>query len=103
MLGSIWFANLDCLVGNIQYLQDDPSESKQYNISSKSYQSNQPEFGHKYYDDIGYRASSRHECTCTGDCDNYDRNITKLEHDIINLKLNDSIKQHHELYTKLSK
>ena len=83
------------MVGNIRYVQDDLSESEQCYLTSKPYQSNQPEFGHKYYDDIGYRASARHECTCTGDCDNYDRHVSQ--------RLDDSIKQHHELYSELAK
>ena len=30
MLRSVWFANLDCMGGNIQYLQDDIRQSEQY-------------------------------------------------------------------------
>ena len=41
MLRSVWFANLDHLVGNIQYLQDDGDEHKQSNITDQSNQSNE--------------------------------------------------------------
>ena len=65
LLGSVWFSNLDHMVGNIQYLQDDSYEHKQSIESYKSDQSNKSEFSvvkHiKYYDDAGYRASSRSE------------------------------------------
>ena len=96
MLGSIWFANLDCLVGNIQYLQDDGYEYQQPSEPYQPNQSDQSELGivnHiKYYDDIGYRPSNT--TTITGA-------ISKLEHDLINVKLNDSTHEYHELYTKL--
>ena len=39
MLGSIWFANLDCMVNNIQYLQDDGGQCKQCGKSCQSDQS----------------------------------------------------------------
>jgi len=66
LLGSVWFSNLDNMVGNIQYLQDDHYEPKQSSESYKSDQSNKSEqcclTKHiKYYDDAGYRASSRNE------------------------------------------
>jgi hypothetical protein len=65
LLGSVWFSNLDNMVGNIQYLQDDHYEYKQPSEPYKSDQSNKSEFSvvkHiKYYDDAGYRASSRTE------------------------------------------
>jgi len=65
LLGSVWFSNLDNMVGNIQYLQDDHYEPKQSSESYKSDQSNKSELSvikHiKYYDDAGYRASSRTE------------------------------------------
>ena len=113
MFGSIWFANLDCMVDNIQYLQDDdrqceqcgksgesdkPIKSKQcdksashtcthcgagisngtgydcycnypINRNSKHFSSNRKKRGswndvctkprYKYYDDVGYRESTR--------------------------------------------
>ena len=105
MLRSVWFANLDIMVNNIRYLQDDEYEYQQPSEPYKSDQSDKSELGvinHiKYYDDIGYRASTGHECTCTGDCDNYDRAVSKLDNDLINIKLNDSINDNNELYTKL--
>lgn len=41
MLGSIWFANLDCLVNNVQYLYDDSDEHQQSDITDKSCKSNE--------------------------------------------------------------
>ena len=41
MLGSIWFANLDCLVNNVRYLHDDSDEYQQPNESYKSDQSDE--------------------------------------------------------------
>ena len=100
MFRSIWFANMDCLVGNIQYLQDDGYEYQQPSEPYQPDKSDQSELGivnHiKYYDDVGYRASHTTSTNLTG-------SISKLEHDLVNIKLNDSIQQHHELYTKLSK
>ena len=100
MFGSIWFANMDCLVGNVKYLHDDGYEYQQPSEPYFTDQSDKSEFGivnHvKYYDDIGYRASHTTSTNLTG-------SISKLEHDLVNIKLNDSIQQHHELYTELSK
>ena len=96
MLGSIWFANLDCLVNNVQYMCDDDYEYQQPSESYKSDKSDKPKLGlvtvnHvKYYDDIGYRTST----TLNG-------SVSKLEHDLINIKLNDSINEYSELYAKL--
>ena len=107
MLRSVWFSNLDLMVGNIQFLQDDDYEYQQPSEPYFTHQSNQSEqcylTTNKYYDDAGYRVSTRHNCNCTGDCDNYDRHVTKLEHDLINIKLNDSINEYAELYSELSK
>ena len=99
MLGSIWFANLDILVGNIQFLQDDDYEYQQPSESYKPYKPNEPEQCHltkhiKYYDDIGYRVSNTTSTTLNG-------SISKLEHDLINIKLNDSINEYSDLYAKL--
>jgi hypothetical protein len=95
MLRSVWFANLDIVVNNIRYLQDDDYEYQQPSEPYKSNKSDQSELGivnHvKYYDDIGYRPSNT---TIIGA-------VSKLEHDLINAKLNDSINEHNELYTKL--
>ena len=99
MFRSVWFANMDCVVDNIRYLQDDDYK---YQQPSEPYQPNQPYKSEqcgltkhtKYYDDIGYR---------TGTTANCNRTISELEHDIINIRLNDSIKCNTEFYTKLSK
>ena len=97
MLRSVWFANMDIMVCNIKYVCDDSYEYKQPSESYKSDKSNEPEQRHlkkhiKYYDDIGYRASSA--TTLNG-------SISKLEHDLINIKLNDSINEYSDLYAKL--
>ena len=96
MLRSVWFANLDLLVDNIRYLQDDDYEYQQPSESYKSDKPDQSKLGvvnHvKYYDDIGYRPSNTTAITGA---------VSKLEHDLINAKLNDSINEHNELYTKL--
>lgn len=97
MFRSVWFANMDCVVDNIRYLQDD---DYQYQQPSEPYFTDQPNKSEqcyltkhtKYYDDIGYRASTTA---------NYSRTISDFEHDIINIRLNDSIKCNTELYTKL--
>ena len=98
MLRSVWFSNLDLMVGNIQFLQDDDYEYQQPSEPYFTHQTNQSEqcylTTNKYYDDIGYR---------TGTTANCNRTISELEHDIINIRLNDSIKCNTELYTKLSK
>jgi hypothetical protein len=47
MLRSVWFANLDCLVGITQYLQDDGNERKQSNIANQSDKSNESELSNK--------------------------------------------------------
>jgi len=66
MFRSVWFSNMDCVVNNTRYLQDDgykyqqPSEPYQPNQSSKSEQCYLTKHI-KYYDDAGYRASSRIE------------------------------------------
>jgi hypothetical protein len=66
MFRSVWFSNMDCVVNNIRYLQDD---SYEYQQPSEPCESNQPVKSEqcyltkhvKYYDDAGYRASSRNE------------------------------------------
>ena len=67
LLGSVWFSNLDHLVGNIQYLQDDVDKPKQSGIANQSDKSNESE----------QRVESSHycahhparTCNCTGhDC-----------------------------------
>ena len=99
MLRSIWFANLDIMVDNIRYLQDDEYEYQQPSEPYKSSESNEPEQCYltkhiKYYDDIGYRVSNTTSTTLTG-------SVSKLDNDLINIKLNDSINDNNELYTKL--
>jgi hypothetical protein len=43
LLGSVWFSNLDHLVGNIQYLQDDVDKPKQSGIANQSDKPNESE------------------------------------------------------------
>ena len=66
MFRSVWFSNMDCMVDNIRYLQDDHYEYQQPSEPYQPNQSNKPEQCYltkhfKYYDDTGYRASSRNE------------------------------------------
>jgi hypothetical protein len=67
MLRSIWFANLDCLVGITQYLQDDGNERKQSDIANQSDQSAEP----KQCAEPSHHCAnhSTRTCNCTGhDC-----------------------------------
>jgi hypothetical protein len=96
MLRSVWVSNLDCLVNNIRYLQDDKYEYQQPSEPYKSYKSDKSELGvvnHvRYYDDIGYRPSDTTAIIGA---------VSKLEHELVNAKFNDSLNEHNELYTKL--
>ena len=68
MFRSVWFANLDCLVGITQYLQDDGNERKQSNIADQSYKSNESELSNKSASHNCAHHSTR-TCNCTGhDC-----------------------------------
>lgn len=76
MLRSIWFANLDCLVGITQYLQDDGDKLKQPNIANQSDKSNKSEFGDKSANHNCAHHSAR-TCNCTGhDCIDNDNGNT---------------------------
>jgi hypothetical protein len=96
MFRSVWFANLDIMVNNIRYLQNDKYEYKQPSEPYKPYKSDKYELGvinHvRYYDDIGYRPSDTTAIIGA---------VSKLEHELVNTKFNDSINEHNELYTKL--
>jgi hypothetical protein len=92
LLGSILYANMDCLVGNFRYLHDDSDELKQPNITDQSNQSNESELGDKQVNGAcGICNGTRPNCYCTYPIDNRSAKY-----------LNDSIEQHDELYRKLS-
>ena len=68
MFRSVWFANLDHLVGNIQYLQDDVDKPKQSGIANQSDKSNESKQCDKSADHNCANHSTR-TCNCTGhDC-----------------------------------
>ena len=96
MLRSVWFANLDCMVNNIRYLQDDEYEYQQPSEPYKSDKSDKSKLGTvnhvRYYDDIGYRPGNTTAIIGA---------VSQLEHELVNAKFNDSINEHNELYTKL--
>lgn len=78
MLRSIWFANLDCLVGITQYLQDDGNKHKQ---CSKSCESDKPAESKQCCESTSHTCTnhSTRTCNCTGhDCidNDSDRNIS---------------------------
>lgn len=76
MLRSIWFANLDCLVGITQYLQDDGDKLKQPNIANQSDKSNESELSNKSANHNCAHHSTR-TCNCTGhDCIDNDGNTS---------------------------
>ena len=53
MFGSIWFANMDCLVGNVQYLYDD---------GNKYQQPSEPYFANKSDEPEQCNQSTSHNC-----------------------------------------
>lgn len=68
MLRSIWFSNMDCLVGITQYLHDDSDEHKQSNIANQSNKSNESKQCNKSASHICANHSTR-TCNCAGhDC-----------------------------------
>jgi hypothetical protein len=67
MFRSVWFSNLDCMVDNIRYLQDDGDERKQCSKSSESGKSVES----KQCDQPSHHCAnhSTRTCNCTGhDC-----------------------------------
>ena len=75
MLRSIWFANLDCMVGITQYLQDDSNKHKQ---CSKSCESDKPAES-KQCGEPSHNCThhSTRTCNCTGhDCVDNDGNTS---------------------------
>ena len=67
MLRSVWFANLDCMVNIVQYLQDDDRQCKQ---CSKSCQSDKPSESKQCCEPSHTCTNhSTRTCNCTGhDC-----------------------------------
>ena len=64
---SVWFANLDCMVGNIQYLQDDGNKLKQPNIASQPNKSDESKQRSEPSHNCAHH--SARTCNCTGhDC-----------------------------------
>jgi hypothetical protein len=76
LLGPVWFSNLDHLVGNIQYLQDDVDKPKQSGISNQSDKPNESEQRTEPSHNCAHH--SARTCNCTGhDCiDNDGRNTS---------------------------
>lgn len=76
MLRSVWFANLDCMVNIVQYLQDDDRQRKQ---CGKSCQSDKP-FEPKQCCESASHTCTNHStrtCNCTGhDCIDNDGNTS---------------------------
>ena len=103
MLRSIWFANLDNLVGITQYLQDDGNERKQSNIADQSYKSNESELSDKSASHNCAHHSTR-TCNCTGhDCiDNDSTGNTSYFGSHSAKHFNDSVNDNEQLYRKLS-
>jgi len=67
LLGSVWFSNLDHLVGNIQYVQDDVDELKQPGIANQSDKPNESEQRSEPSHNCTYHPTRT--CNCTGhDC-----------------------------------
>ena len=74
---SVWFANLDCMVNIVQYLQDDNRKHKQCSKSSESNKSSEPKQCCESTSHTCTNHSTR-TCNCTGhDCvDNDNRNTS---------------------------
>ena len=100
MFRSVWFSNLDVLVDNIRYLQDDYKQCKQRSESCKPYQSVES----KQRDQSSHYCTnhSTRTCNCTGhDCiDNDSRNADYFGSHCAK-HLNDSANEYNELYIKL--
>ena len=74
MLRSVWFANLDCMVNIVQYLQDD---DRQYKQCGKSCQSDKPFESEQCCESASHTCTnhSARTCNCTGhDCIDNDSN-----------------------------
>ena len=105
MFGSIWFANLDCLVDNVKYLHDDGDEYQQPSEPYKPSESNESKLGDKSANhncatsDCGICNGTRPNCYCNfpthGKHGHYFGSHTAKHFD-------NSINEYNELYNKLS-
>lgn len=102
MLGSVWFANLDHLVGNVQYLHDDSDE---YQQPGESYFANKSDKSEQCHQSTSRNCTSHSNrtCNCTGskcatnwDIGHYFGSNAVTKH------FNDSVNEHNDLYAKLS-
>jgi hypothetical protein len=67
LLGSVWFSNLDCMVNNIRYVQDDGNELKQSDIANQSDKPNESKQCTEPSHNCAHH--SARTCNCTGhDC-----------------------------------
>ena len=73
MLRSIWFANMDCMVNNVQYLHDDSDEHKQSNVTNITDKPYEPKFSDKQIHQCSIYANRICNCADGTDCvDGYD-------------------------------
>jgi hypothetical protein len=109
MLGSIWFANMDCLVGNFRYLHDDGYEYQQPSEPYKSDKPNESKFGDKQIHQCSVYANRVCNCDDGTSCDDgYDDNDS--DDPIVNIDriydtkrfFNDNIYQFDEFHNKLT-
>ncbi len=100
LLGSVWISNLDNLVGNIQYLQNDGNKCKQSDITNQSDKSNESnqcvESTDRTSNICGNCNGTRPNCYCTYnikrrtryyDDIGYRGGINQLDNDLISLQL----------------
>jgi hypothetical protein len=101
LLGSVWFSNLDHLVGNIQYLQDDVDKPKQSGIANQSDKPNESKQRTEPSHNCAHH--SARTCNCTGhDCiDNDNRNTSYFGSNSAK-HFDDSVNDNEQLYRKLS-
>ena len=75
MFRSVWFANLDLMVDNIRYLQDDGDEHKQSNVANQSDKSNESKQCSEPSHNCAHH--STRTCNCAGhDCIDNDNGNT---------------------------
>ena len=100
MFRSVWFANLDLMVDNIRYLQDDGDELEQSNVTNKSDQSNESKQCSEPSHNCAHH--STRTCNCAGhDCIDNDNGNTSYFGSDSAKHFNDSVNEYNELYTKL--
>jgi hypothetical protein len=100
LLGSVWFSNLDHLVGNIQYLQDDVDKPKQSGITDQSDKPNESEQRVEPSHNCAHHPART--CNCTGhDCVDNDNRNTSYFGSHSAKHFNDSLNDNEQLYRKL--